>query len=176
MVGRRLVSECAGWSLRLPLLAGLWPVDPWRSAPSPQVGAGYDARSTDGTAAEKGCADLVAVKDWTFLLGPGFVVGVGNGLMLGYLMYRSGLVPQRMAMLGLVGGPLICISGAAVLFGAIEQGSAWQGIATIPEFIWELSLGIYLIAKGFKSSPILSGDVRQTGVVDGPPIPAVAAR
>ena len=50
---------------------------------------------------------LVALHDWTFLLGPGFVVGVGNGLMLGYLMYRSGLVPRGMALLGLIGGPLL---------------------------------------------------------------------
>src|SRR4051812_9756977 len=50
---------------------------------------------------------FAALKDWTFLLGPGFVVGIGNGLMLGYLMYRSELVPPRMALLGLVGGPLI---------------------------------------------------------------------
>jgi hypothetical protein len=64
-----------------------------------------------------------------------------NGLMLGYLMYRSGLVPRGMAMLGLVGGPLICVSGVAVLFGAIEPGSVAQGIASIPEFLWELSLG-----------------------------------
>ncbi len=100
---------------------------------------------------------LVAIKDWTFLLGPGFVVGIGNGLILGYLMYRSGLVPRRMAMLGLVGGPLICASGIAVLFGGIGQGGAAQSIATIPEFAWELSLGIYLIAKGFTSSPITAG-------------------
>jgi len=78
---------------------------------------------------------LVAIKDWTFLLGPGFVVGIGNGLMLGYLMFRSGLVPRRMAMLGLVGGPLMCASGIAVLFGGIEQGSATQSVATIPEFL-----------------------------------------
>ncbi len=100
---------------------------------------------------------LVAVKDWTFLLGPGFVVGVGNGLILGYLMYRSGLVPRRMAMLGLIGGPLICVSGVAVLFGGIGEGGPAQFVATIPEFIWELSLGIYLIVKGFKSSPITTG-------------------
>ncbi len=117
---------------------------------------------------------LVAIKDWTFLLGPGFVVGIGNGLLLGYLMYRSGLVPRRMAMLGLVGGPLICISGAAVLFGVIDAGSVWQGIATIPEFLWELSLGIYLIVKGFKPSPILYDDGRYAGV-DGPLIPGLAA-
>ena len=75
--------------------------------------------------------------------------------MLGYLMYRSGLVPRRMAMLGLIGGPLIFLSGIAVLFDVIEPGGPLQGIATIPEFFWELSLGIYLIVKGFLPSPSL---------------------
>jgi hypothetical protein len=103
---------------------------------------------------------LAAIKDWTFLLGPGFIVGVGNGLLLGYLMYRSGLVPRPMAMLGLVGGPLICASGIAVLFDVLQYGGAGQGIATIPEFLWELSLGIYLTVKGFRPSPILAGDAR----------------
>lgn len=97
---------------------------------------------------------LVALQELTFLLGPGFVVGVGNGLILGYLMYRSGLVPRGMAVLGLVGGPLICVSGAAIVLGVIEAGSAWQLVATIPEFFWELSLGVYLIVKGFKRSPV----------------------
>ena len=97
---------------------------------------------------------LVALHDWTFLLGPGFVVGVGNGLILGYLMYRSGLVPRGMAVLGLIGGPLIIASGVAVLFGVIEAGSVWQAIATIPEFVWELSLGIWLIVKGFNPSAV----------------------
>jgi hypothetical protein len=72
-----------------------------------------------------------------------------------YLMYRSGLVPRGMAMLGLVRGPLVCASGIAVVLDVIEKGSVPQGIATIPEFLWELSLGIYLIVKGFKASPIL---------------------
>jgi hypothetical protein len=117
----------------------------------------------------------VAVHDWTFLLGPGFVVGIGNGLILGYLMYRSGLVPRRMAMLGLIGGPLILASGIAVLFDVIEPGSAVQGIATIPEFAWEPSLGIYLAVKGFKASPSAFADTRQSVVDDRPPIPVVAA-
>ena len=100
---------------------------------------------------------LVAIHDWTFLLGPGWVVGVGNGLILGYLMYRSGLVPRRMTWLGLIGGPLIILSGTLVLFDVIEPGSSAQAIATIPEFFWELSLGIYLIVKGFRpSSPLLA--------------------
>jgi hypothetical protein len=114
--------------------------------------AGADVASLDTVG-----RSLVAVHDWTFLLGPGWIVGLGNGLLLGYLMYRSGLVPRGMAMLGLIGGPLIIISGTAVLFGAIEPGSSAQVIATIPEFFWELSLGIYLMVKGFKPSPITDG-------------------
>jgi hypothetical protein len=62
------------------------------------------------------------------------VVGVGNGLLLGYLMYRSGLVPRPLAVLGLIGGPLICISEVAVMFGVFDQGGTGQGIATVPEF------------------------------------------
>ena len=111
----------------------------------------------DATGADAGAVGvaLAAIKDWTFLLGPGFIVGIGNGLLLGYLMYRSGLVPRRMAMLGLIGGPLICASGILVLFGVIDEGGAVQGIATIPEFFWELSLGIWLTVQGFEPSPIL---------------------
>lgn len=99
------------------------------------------------------------MKDWTFLLGPGFIVGLGNGLMLGYLMYRSGLVPRPMAALGLVGGPLVAATGIAIMFGLFEAGSALQLVATIPEIRWEASLGIWLTVKGFRPSPILSRDV-----------------
>jgi Domain of unknown function (DUF4386) len=118
------------------------------------AGAGGGGLTTVGDA-------LVALQEWTFVLGPGFVVGVGNGLILGYLMYRSGLVPRGLAVLGLVGGPLICISGAAVVLGLIDAGSTWQNVAAIPEFIWELSLGVYLIVKGFKPSPITAEMVNE---------------
>jgi hypothetical protein len=115
-----------------------------------------DAGSADPATLITAGKSLVAVHDWTFLLGPGFVVGIGNGLLLGYMMYRSGLVPRRMAMLGLIGGPLIILSGIGVLFGLFDAGSSPQVIATVPEFFWELSLGIYLIVKGFRPSPILA--------------------
>ena len=102
---------------------------------------------------------LAAIKDWTFLLGPGWVVGWGNGLILGYLMYTSGLVPRKMTWLGLVGGPLIILSGTLVLFDVADPGGTLQGLATIPEGLWELSLGIYCTVKGFRpSSPILRDD------------------
>jgi hypothetical protein len=102
---------------------------------------------------------LVAIHEATFLLGPG-LGPLGNGLLLGYLMYRSGLVPRGLAVLGLIGGPLLLASFVGVLFGAFEQVSLPAAIATIPEFLWELSLGIYLIVKGFKPSPIIAEYVR----------------
>jgi hypothetical protein len=107
---------------------------------------------------------LAAIKDWTFLLGPGWVVGWGNGLILGYMMYRSGLVPRRAAWLGLVGGPLIIASGTAVMFTGNHPSStlhSLQSIVTAPEFAWELFLGIYCTIWGFRrDAPILSESAR----------------
>jgi hypothetical protein len=101
------------------------------------------------------------VYEWTFRLGPGVIVGVGNGLILGWLMYTSRLVPPRLALFGLVGGPLIIISGALVILDVIEASGAVQAVMTIPEFIWELGIGIYLIVKGYRtSSPALAGTER----------------
>jgi hypothetical protein len=117
---------------------------------------------SDGTLVAVG-KSLVAVHDATFLLGPGFVVGVGNGLILGYLMYRSELVPRRMAWFGLIGGPLVCLSGIAVMFGAFDAGSAPQGLATIPEIIWEAFLGLYLTFKGFRpAAPVFRDPIAGT--------------
>ena len=104
---------------------------------------------------------LAAIKDWTFILGPGWVVGWGNGLILGYMMYRTRLVPRAWTWLGLVGGPLIIISGTIVMFRGGHPSGSLQGVATIPEFLWELFLGIYCTIRGFKrDAPILSRNVR----------------
>lgn len=94
---------------------------------------------------------LVAVHDWTFLLGPNFVLGT-NTVLLAYLMYRSGLVPRFIAVLGLVGGPIVFASAIAVLFGLYKQISVWGSVTAVPVFAWELTLAIWLIAKGFKPS------------------------
>jgi hypothetical protein len=120
-----------------------------------------DLAGTPGTDADSlamAGESLVAVHDRTFLLGPGFLSGVGNGLMLGYLMYRSRLVPRRMAMLGLIGGPLVAISGIAVLLGLYDQVSPWSAVATLPEFAWEASLAVYLVVKGFRPSAVAGLD------------------
>jgi hypothetical protein len=122
------------------------------------------AGASEGTVAYT----LAALKDWTFLLGPGWVVGWGNGLILGYLMYRSELVPRAACWLGLIGGPLIIVSGTAIMFTGNHPGSTLhglQGVATAPEFLWELFLGVYCTFKGFRpSSPILQAGAREDRV------------
>lgn len=117
--------------------------------------AGADASSAAGLTVTGDA--FVTLQEWTFGLGPAFVVGVGNGLILGYLMYRSRLVPRKLAVLGLVGGPLIILSGAAAMAGIIERGSTLQNLSAAPEFFWELGLGIYLIVRGFRPSPVTAG-------------------
>ncbi len=115
------------------------------------VGLRHDLQSADDVAFA-----LAALKDWTFLLGPGLIVPWGNGLILGYLMYRSGLVPRRMAWLGLIGGPLLLVGNLGVLFDLWDQ-SGVVSILVIPEFVWEAFLGIYCAIWGFRrDSPILS--------------------
>jgi hypothetical protein len=130
-----------------------------------------------GTAEGTVAYTLAAIKDWTFLLGPGWVVGWGNGLILGYMMYRTELVPKRWCWLGLIGGPLIIITGTAILFTGNNPSSGLhsvQAIATIPEFIWEAFLGVYCTFWGFRrEAPILS--MGTAPVPPGPPeAPALA--
>jgi hypothetical protein len=111
-------------------------------------GVGATALGTQGNS-------LVHSYDWAFLWGPGLVAGIGNGIMLGYLMYRSALVPPRMALLGLIGGPLLIFSFVMMLVGVYKNGEGPSGLLTLPEAAWELSLGIYCAWKGFRSeSPI----------------------
>jgi hypothetical protein len=95
---------------------------------------------------------LAHTYEWAFLFGPGLIVGLGNGLMLGYLMYRSGLVPRGMAMIGLIGGPLLIVSFVLQLFDVYESGSGPATLLALPEIVWEASLGIYAAWKGFRSS------------------------
>jgi hypothetical protein len=83
-----------------------------------------------------------------------------NALLLGALMHRSALVPRVIPTLGLVGAPLLITSTIATMFGINDLGSTWSAIAVAPIFVWELSLGVYLVAKGFKPSPVTSLDSR----------------
>jgi hypothetical protein len=115
------------------------------------AGAGADSATLKITG-----QTLVALHNWTFLLGPQFCAGLGNGILLGYLMYRSELLPRPMALLGLIGGPLAFLGGIFVLFGAFEQPSAPLFAFTAIEIVWEASLAIYLSVKGYRPSPLLT--------------------
>ena len=107
---------------------------------------------------------LAELKDWTFLFGPGLIVPFGNGLILGYLMYKSGLVPRRMAWFGMIGGPLLLFGNFGVLFDWWE-GTDPIAVLAAPEIIWEAFLGIYCAIWGFrKDSPIVRPNWRGDAV------------
>ena len=109
---------------------------------------------------------FVVFHDWTFLLGPQFCSGFGNGMLLGYIMFRSGAVPKRMALFGLIGGPLAFVGGILVLFDILEPLSPGLFALTALEIIWELFITIYAIFKGFKPSPLFDSDVRKALTLD----------
>lgn len=105
---------------------------------------------------------LVAIRDWTFLLGPNLAAGL-NALLLGSLMYRSGLVPRAIPAMGLIGGPLLLTVTCTTFFGVTEHGSAVFSIAVLPVAAWELSVGVWMAVKGFKPSPITATVVASDG-------------
>ena len=114
------------------------------------------AGSTDGALVDVG-RSLLAVRDQTSLLGPQFCAGLGNGILLGYLMWRSRLLPRPLVMFGLVGGPLAFLGGTGVLLGAWDNPSGPLAALTVLEVIWEFSLSVWLLARGFRPSPIFTG-------------------
>jgi hypothetical protein len=108
-----------------------------------QAGAGAGALAT-GQA-------LVGLHDWTFVLGQSLLPAV-NALLLGSLLYQSRLVPRVLPVLGFIGAPLLVASSVATLFGHNGYGSGLSGLAALPIALWELSLGVYLVVRGFRAA------------------------
>jgi hypothetical protein len=99
---------------------------------------------------------LVATYTWTFLLSQS-LMPVFVDLLLGYLLYRSGLVPRVLPMIAFVGAPLLLLSDLAVFFGVYDNVSPLALVAALPIAVFEFSFGVYLVVKGFKpDSPLMS--------------------
>ncbi len=107
------------------------------------------AGGTDTTALTTTASALVAVKDWSFLLGPGVMPAI-NALCFATIMYQSRLVPRWIPTLGMIGAPLLLISSTATLFGGWAQVSSTAMLLALPIATWELSVGVYMTVKGFK--------------------------
>ena len=105
---------------------------------------------------------LVAFQDSAFIVGPGFICGT-NTVLMAWIMYKSGLVPRFIAVLGLVGGPLVFAFNVVKMFGFSEQMMPWAGLAVVPIFSWELCLAFYLIVNGFRPAALA-----RLGLVDAP--------
>jgi hypothetical protein len=131
-----------------------------------QTGAGAVALVTSHT--------LVVMYNRTFLIGQSFMPAVDD-LLLGYLLYKSRLVPRVLPIIAFIGAPLLLVSFIAVLFGLWGQTSAVAALSALPVALFEFSFGVYLIVKGFKPSPILSSETRDADL-DGSLAPAMAAR
>lgn len=95
---------------------------------------------------------LVAIHNWTFLYGPNLVLGPST-LMTSYLLFKSKLIPRFITVLGLAGGPLISACALLVMFGIFNQISVWGALFAIPVFLYEMSLAVWLIMKGFNPAP-----------------------
>jgi hypothetical protein len=106
---------------------------------------------TDSSALVAVGQGLVGVRDWTFILGPSLMPGF-NALMFATLLYRARLVPRWIPTLGLIGAPLIITSIVGIILGVHQMGSAFSGLAVVPIFIWELSVGLWMTFKGFNRS------------------------
>jgi hypothetical protein len=99
---------------------------------------------------------LAAQYYWTFLFGQSFIPAV-NALLLGSLLYQSELVPRALPVLGFIGAALLVAAWTGTLIGLLGQVSATSALFALPIALWEFSLGIYLVIKGFKPSPITAG-------------------
>ena len=97
-----------------------------------------------------------------FLLGPGVMAGV-NDLLLGYILYRSGLVGRIIPIIGLVGGPLILLSDLATILGVWGQVSVPGLVFGLPVAVFEFSVGVHLTVKGFRSASLAALDAAPSG-------------
>jgi len=93
---------------------------------------------------------LVSLHDWTFVLGQGLMPAV-NAVLLGYVLYRSRLVPRILPVIGFIGVPLLLASATLTMVGTLGYDSGVRGLLTLPIAIWELALGVYLTVKGFRT-------------------------
>jgi hypothetical protein len=96
---------------------------------------------------------LVTARDWTFLLGPGFMACL-NALIFGTLLYRSRLVPRIIPTIGLVGAPVLLVANLLTFFGQTTQTGSLTMLATLPIATWELSVGFYMAFKGFRPAAV----------------------
>jgi len=94
---------------------------------------------------------LKAIHEWTFMLGPNFMLGI-NTMMYSYIFYKTKLVPRFIPILGMTGATLVFICALLVMLGVIEQVSVWGGLLALPVAANEMILAVWLIVKGFNSS------------------------
>lgn len=108
-------------------------------------------QSGSGTEALMTGHALVVLYDRIFLVGQSFMPAVDD-LLLGFLLYKSRLVPRVLPLIGIVGAPILICGDIAILFGLIEQRAPSAALTAVPVALFEFSLGVWLVIKGFNPS------------------------
>jgi hypothetical protein len=117
----------------------------------------HDFAGTDVAGLSATAHALVALKNWSFLLGPGVMPAI-NALCFATVLYQSRLVPRWIPTIGLVGAPILLASSAATLFGVVDQVSSIALLMALPIATWEFSVGIYMAIKGFRNPSVAIAD------------------
>lgn len=130
-----------------------------------------DSAGADPAALTTTASALVAVREWSFLFGPGVMAAI-NALCFATILRQTGLVPRWIPTLGLIGAPLLATSTLVTLFGGWEQLSVAAMLMVLPIATWELSVGTYMAVRGFRSPQVSAHDV----VVEPLATPAVLAQ
>lgn len=95
---------------------------------------------------------LLAMYDW-FHLGQNLIPAV-NAVLLGSLLYRARLVPRLLPVLGFIAAPLLVANTIILMFGISGPLLTLTTLGVIPIAVWEFSLGVWLVVKGFYATPL----------------------
>ncbi|MCM3600991.1 DUF4386 domain-containing protein [Robertmurraya korlensis] len=114
-----------------------------------------EAGAPDVAAFQTSGTVLKAIHEWTFMLGPNFMLGI-NTMMYSYIFYKTKLVPRFIPIIGMTGAALVFVCALLVMFGVIEQVSVWGGLLALPVAANEMILAVWLIVKGFNSTVLTS--------------------
>lgn len=96
---------------------------------------------------------LSILYDRIFLQGQSFMPAI-NDLLLGFLLYKSRLIPRAISLIGIIGAFPLLTGYAAVMFNTTDQHGSLAGLAALLVALFEFSLGIWLVVKGFNAKAV----------------------
>jgi hypothetical protein len=103
---------------------------------------------------------LATLYDRIFLLGQSFMPAIDD-LLLGFLLFQSRLIPRGLAVIGIIGGPILLLGYLAAMFGLVGQHAPIAGLSALPVAVFEFSLGLWLTFRGFNPTAATELEARK---------------